>query len=137
MELKRVIIAYKAGHETSRKWAIRCAHELETRDIKVLMGPSGFKDNPYPVFLASSTSKIDLAIILGGDGTTLAAARHLAPENIPFSLQMQQTNSLREPDERAVLHSVFLKHSKKCSPKNYTTELTFKRLPQKFHWLLF
>ena len=48
------------------------------------MGPSGFKDNPYPVFLASSAQEIDLAIVLGGDGTTLAAARHLAPENIPI-----------------------------------------------------
>jgi NAD+ kinase len=48
------------------------------------MGPSGAKDNPYPVFLASSTSPIDLAIVLGGDGTALAAARQLAPEGIPI-----------------------------------------------------
>ena len=84
MELKHVIIAYKAGHQTSKQWADRCAQELENRNCQVLIGPSGIKDNPYPVFLASSTSKIDLAIILGGDGTTLAAARHLAPENIPI-----------------------------------------------------
>ena len=84
MELKHVIIAYKAGHQTSKQWADRCAQELENRNCQVLMGPSGIKDNPYPVFLASSSSKIDLAIILGGDGTTLSAARHLAPENIPI-----------------------------------------------------
>jgi len=48
------------------------------------MGPSGAKDNPYPVFLASSSSKIDLAVVLGGDGTVLAAARHLAAEGIPI-----------------------------------------------------
>lgn len=84
MELKQVIIAYKAGHNTSKKWATRCAQELENRQCQVLIGPSGIKDNPYPVFLASSTSKIDLAIVLGGDGTILAAARQLAPENIPI-----------------------------------------------------
>ena len=84
MELKHVIIAYKAGHQTSKKWADKCAQELEKRNCQVLMGPSGIKDNPYPVFLASSTKKIDLAIILGGDGTTLSAARHLSPENIPI-----------------------------------------------------
>ena len=84
MKLKRVIIAYKAGHESSKQSATTCAQELEARGAHVLLGPSGFKDNPYPVFLASSTSKIDLAIVLGGDGTILAAARHLAPENIPI-----------------------------------------------------
>lgn len=46
--------------------------------------PSGPHDNPYPVFLASVSQPIDLAIVLGGDGTALAAARHLAPENIPI-----------------------------------------------------
>jgi len=84
VELKQVIIAYKAGDSHSKTWAEKCARQLEARDCHVLMGPSGAKDNPYPVFLASSTSKIDLAIILGGDGTVLAAARQVAPEGIPM-----------------------------------------------------
>lgn len=84
MELKHAIIAYKAGDSNSKTWAERCAKELEARKCQVLLGPSGFKDNPYPVFLASATAKIDLALVLGGDGTVLAAARHLAPENIPI-----------------------------------------------------
>ena len=84
MELKQVIIAYKAGDNKSKIWAERCAKELEARKCQVLLGPSGVKDNPYPVFLASATAKIDLAVVLGGDGTVLAASRHLAPENIPI-----------------------------------------------------
>ncbi len=84
MQLKQVIIAYKAGDRQAKEWAERCAQELEKRQCKVLLGPSGSKDNPYPVFLASSSSKIDLGLILGGDGTVLAAARHLAPEKIPM-----------------------------------------------------
>ena len=46
MELKQVIIAHKAGDPDSQKWAQRCAKELEALDCKVLMGPSGYKDNP-------------------------------------------------------------------------------------------
>ncbi|MEA5512192.1 NAD(+) kinase [Crocosphaera sp. UHCC 0190] len=84
MELKQVIIAHKAGDAQSKSWAQTCARQLEARNCKVLMGPSGFKDNPYPVFLSSATEKIDLAIVLGGDGTILAGARQLAPEGIPI-----------------------------------------------------
>lgn len=84
MQLNQVIVSYKAGDLISQRRAERCARQLEARQCDVLMGPSGPKDNPYPVFLASVTRPIDLALVLGGDGTTLAAARHLAPEGIPI-----------------------------------------------------
>ncbi|MBE9102903.1 NAD(+) kinase [Vacuolonema iberomarrocanum] len=84
MQLKQVIIAHKSGDPNSKRWAERCAHELEARGVHVLLGPSGAKDNPYPVFLASVTQPIDLAIVLGGDGTVLAAARHLSEDGIPI-----------------------------------------------------
>jgi NAD+ kinase len=84
VELKQVIIAYKARDAQSKRWAEICAKQLENRQCHVLMGPSGPKDNPYPVFLASSTQPIDLALVLGGDGTALTGARHLAPAGIPI-----------------------------------------------------
>ncbi|MBD1806442.1 NAD(+) kinase [Microcoleus sp. FACHB-SPT15] len=84
MQLKQVIIVHKAGDSQGRAWAEKCARQLEKRQCHVLIGPSGAKDNPYPVFLASAMDQIDLAIVLGGDGTALAAARHLAPEGIPI-----------------------------------------------------
>ena len=84
MQLQQVIIAYKAGNRLSQSQAETCAHQLQARGCKTLVGPSGPKDNPYPVFLASAPDPIDLAIVLGGDGTALAAARHLAAENIPI-----------------------------------------------------
>ncbi|MGB3654117.1 MAG: NAD(+) kinase [Rivularia sp. (in: cyanobacteria)] len=84
MELKQVIIAYKARDPQSKRWAEICASQLEHRKCHVLMGPSGPKDNPYPVFLASATEQIDLAIVLGGDGTVLTGARHLAQAGVPI-----------------------------------------------------
>lgn len=84
MELKQVIIAHKARDQESQRQAEKCARELEQLGCKVLMGPSGPKDNPYPVFLASAGDPIDLAIVLGGDGTALGAARQLSPEGIPI-----------------------------------------------------
>jgi NAD+ kinase len=84
VQLKQVIIVHKAGDSQGRRWAEKCARQLEKRQCHVLIGPSGPKDNPYPVFLASVMSQIDLAVVMGGDGTALTAARHLAPEGIPI-----------------------------------------------------
>lgn len=84
MRLNQAIIVHKAGDALSRRSAEQCAKELERRNCRVLLGPSGAKDNPYPVFLASVHEPIDFALVLGGDGTALAAARHLAPDGIPI-----------------------------------------------------
>lgn len=84
MQLKQAIIVHKSGDSLSQRWAERCAEELEKLGCRVMLGPNGPKDNPFPVFLASASDKIDLAIVLGGDGTALAAARNLSADNIPI-----------------------------------------------------
>ena len=84
MQLQQVIIAYKAGNRSSQTRAEACAEQLHQLGCKTLVGPSGPNDNPYPVFLASAPQKIDLAVVLGGDGSALAAARNLSADRIPI-----------------------------------------------------
>jgi len=84
VQLQQVIIAHKAGDIQGRCQAEECAKQLERLGCHVLVGPSGARDNPYPVFLASATQPITLAITLGGDGTALAAARNLAADGVPI-----------------------------------------------------
>jgi len=83
VKLQKVIIAYKADNAVSHSWAERCSRELEALGANVLMGPSGAYDNPYPVFIESMRD-IDLALVLGGDGSTLGAARYLAAKSVPI-----------------------------------------------------
>lgn len=84
MKIRKAIIAYKSGSQIGKIWAERCSNELEALGVRVLIGPTGATDNPYPVFLESMHQEIDLAIVLGGDGATLGAARYLAKLEVPI-----------------------------------------------------
>jgi NAD+ kinase len=84
VEIRKAIIAYKSGNPIGKTWAERCSCELEALGVKVLIGPTGASDNPYPVFLESMHHEIDLAVVLGGDGATLGAARYLARLGVPI-----------------------------------------------------
>jgi NAD+ kinase len=85
LELRRVTVAYKEAESSSEQAAEKLVQALEKLGCKVLCSPSGPGINPYPEFQKEfGTASIDLAIVLGGDGSTLAAARHLAPLGVPI-----------------------------------------------------
>jgi NAD+ kinase len=85
LELRRVTVAYKEAESSSEQAAEKLVQALEKLGCKVLCSPSGPGINPYPEFQKEcGTASIDLAVVLGGDGSTLAAARHLAPLGVPI-----------------------------------------------------
>lgn len=85
LELRRVTVAYKEAESSSEQAAQKLVQALEELGCKVLCSPSGPGINPYPEFQKEfGTASIDLAIVLGGDGSTLAAARHLSPLGVPI-----------------------------------------------------
>jgi len=81
---KNIVIAYRGNQTPSIKMAHYWAERLRDEDCSVLLGATGPEHNPYPTFIETWGPNIDLALVLGGDGSTLAAARYLSPLGIPI-----------------------------------------------------
>ena len=84
MRLERVWVIYRAESQPAQREARQCARELKEMGVEVVTAMSGARVNPFPGLLAMEESMPDLAVVLGGDGTVLGAARHLAVHEIPI-----------------------------------------------------
>ncbi len=84
MRLERVWLISRSGSQAAQRQARRCAADLRQQGVSVVTASSGLARDPYPGLLASEPALPDLALVLGGDGTVLGAARHLGPLGIPL-----------------------------------------------------
>ena len=84
MRLERVWLIHRSGSLAAQTRARRCALDLREQGVQVSVAASGLSSNPFPGLLASEAELPDLALVLGGDGTVLGAARHLARFGIPI-----------------------------------------------------
>ena len=84
MRLERVWLIVRAGSQAAQRQARRCLEDLQAQGVHVVSATSGLASNPFPGLLATEPQLPDLALVLGGDGTVLGAARHLAPLDVPI-----------------------------------------------------
>lgn len=84
MRLDRVWLILRSGSISAQREARRCSDELHSQGVQVTTAVCGASSNPFPGLLATETTLPDLALVLGGDGTVLGAARHLACHGIPI-----------------------------------------------------
>ncbi len=84
MRLDLVWVIFRADSEQAKKEAFECSKTLKSIGVQVITAVNRPLKNPFPDLLKKGETLPDLAIVLGGDGTVLGAARHLAAYDVPI-----------------------------------------------------
>ena len=84
MRLNLIWVIYRSESSKAYQKATLCSNKLTSLGIKVVIAESGIGKNPFPKLIYEQKKLPDLTIVLGGDGTVLGAARHLAIYGVPI-----------------------------------------------------
>ncbi|WP_269622231.1 NAD(+) kinase [Prochlorococcus marinus] len=85
MKLDLIWLIYKSKNKHAATEADYCSKILKSQGIKVIILESCSENKSFPILNSSNKELIpDLALVLGGDGTILGAARHLSMHNVPI-----------------------------------------------------
>jgi len=77
-------ILYRSDSDSSLKETLDCKKIIEGYGKKVLISKISIETNNIDELFESSEILPEMAVVLGGDGTVLRAARYLSPKNIPI-----------------------------------------------------
>ena len=77
-------ILYRSDSDSALKETLNCKKIIETYDKKVLISEISLVNKNINELINLSEHLPEIAIVLGGDGTVLRAARYLSPKNIPI-----------------------------------------------------
>ncbi len=84
MKSNLIWIIYRSDSDSAYSEALNCKKIIERHKKSVLISEIGVENNNLIELSNASESLPDIAIVLGGDGTVLRAARYLSPLNIPI-----------------------------------------------------
>jgi len=77
-------ILYRSDSDSAYKETLNCKKIIEGYGKKVLISKISIETNNIDKLISISEITPEIAIVLGGDGTVLKAARFLSPKNIPI-----------------------------------------------------
>ena len=84
MKMNLIWILYRSDSDSAYYEACNCKKIIENHGKKVLINEISIETNNISNLFSESDELPDIALILGGDGTVLKAARYLSPQNIPI-----------------------------------------------------
>jgi len=84
MSSNLIWILYRSDSESAYKETLNCKKLIERYGKKVLISEISLNRGNINHLIAESDDLPEIAIVLGGDGTVLRAARYLSPNNIPI-----------------------------------------------------